>query len=83
MARNYEFDMYPHEESIKAPYESLTEAYEVARKLAFALGDTVNVWRECINNPDVSAMVGSVYRDGSIVGITPSDAVENLMCDYV
>lgn len=81
MARNYTF-VTSVEVVEGVPYERLHDAYEVARRMARTIGDTVNVWRECLNDPGMEAMVASVYQDGKVVGITDRDAWENVACDY-
>ena len=81
MARNYTF-CTSVETIEKVPYERLCDAYEVALRMARTIGETVNVWRECLNDPSMEAMVGSVYRNGSIVGITDRETWENVLCDY-
>ena len=52
---------------------SLEDAYEYAQELAADSKQTVNVWREY---SDHWAMLGSVYPDGRIVGITSDDVWE-------
>ena len=51
----------------------LETAYALAKKIAASRGQTVNVWREY---PEHWAMLGSVYPDGRVVGISSDDTWE-------
>ena len=61
--------------------ETLAEAYEYAKAISAMLQEDLSVWRKCIGDPNKWAMVGSVYRDGRVVGIKDNDVWGNAFCD--